>query len=101
MLKRQKRKKRDSENFQYLSLPLKTVKTSKNETLFDDAFAIYKVTMIKDQNTKMQLKNGVKWFSLEEIKLFSNCWPEIDLCILKKNTHSYLTYEFISDYILN
>lgn len=89
------------ENFQYLSLHLKTVKTSKNETLFDDAFGIYKVKIIEDQSIKMELKKEVKWFSTEEIKLFSNRWPEIDLCILEKNTSFYLTYEFTSDYILN
>lgn len=89
------------ENFQYLSLHLKTVKTSKNETLFDDAFAIYKVTITEEQSIKIKFKNGVKWFSLEEIKLLPNRWLEIDLCILKKNASPYLAYEFTSDYILN
>jgi len=87
------------ENFEYLSLHLKTVKTSKNEVLFDDAFAIYKVTGTDKQTFK--LKTGVKWFTLEEIKNLPNRWPEIDLCILKNDKTPYLNYEFNSDYILD
>lgn len=89
------------ENFQYLSLHLKTVKTSKNEVLFDDAFAIYKTIITDKQVGDLELKNGIKWFTLEEIRSFSNRWPEIDLCILKKDYCPYLVYQFTSDYTLN
>ncbi len=92
--------KLNPQNFQYLSLHLKTVKTSNNEVLFDDAFAIYKVAINGDQNAKMRLKNGIKWFLLDEIKSLPNRWPEIDICIIKKDISPYLTYSFISDYIL-
>jgi ADP-ribose pyrophosphatase YjhB (NUDIX family) len=88
------------ENFKHLSLHLKTVKTSKNEILFDDAFAIYKITVSDQQAKEMKLKDSVKWFSAEEIKNLPNCWPEIDLGILKENKDPYLAYEFVSDYIL-
>lgn len=93
--------KLEPNNFQYLSLHLKTIKTSQNQVLFDDAFAIYRVIVSDQQAKKTKLKDGIKWFSLEEIKNLPNCWPEINLCILKKDISPYLTYQFTSDYILN
>lgn len=88
------------DDFTYQSLHLKTVKTSEGEVLFDDAFAIYKVGINEDQKKEMKLHANIKWMSIEEIKKIPNLWPEIDYCILQKDSSPYLTYEFISDYIL-
>lgn len=89
------------ENFEYLSLHLKTIKTSDMAILFDDAFVVYKVIMDKDLREKMKLKEEIKWFPLSKIKSLPNRWPEIDLCILNKDHRPYLKYEFNSDYILD
>lgn len=86
------------ENFNFLSLHLKTVKTSAGEILFDDAFAIYEVKI--NNAEKIKLKQEIKLLSLEEIKKLPYCWPEIDLCIINKIKKNYLAYEFSTDYIL-
>ncbi len=86
------------ENFEFLSLHLKTVKTPAGETLFDDAFADYRVNVKNAE--KINLKPEIKLLSLAEIKKLPNLWPEINLCLLKKDLTPYLNYEFTSDYIL-
>lgn len=53
-----------------------------------------------EQKEKMTLQKNIKWFSLEEIKRLSNCWPEIDILIVKKDYTNYLSYEFKTNYIL-
>lgn len=88
-------------DFKYQSLHLKTVKTSDGETLFDDAFAIYKVDINEEQKNQMRLHKQIKWMSAEEIKELSNRWPELDICIINQDTAQYKNYEFISDYILD
>lgn len=89
------------EDFKFQSLHLKTVKTSHGEVLFDDAFTIYTVSTTKEQKEKMKLHKQISWKSIEEIRKLSNRWPEIDICILKKDLTPYLSYEVKSDYILN
>lgn len=88
------------DKFKFLTLHLKTIKTSKGEALFDDAFAIYQVNISKSDKERMQLPKQINWKSIEEIKRLNNPWPEIDIIILKKDLTLYQVYEFISDYIL-
>lgn len=90
----------DGKDFKFQSLHLKTIKTSQGEVLFDDAFTIYKVNITEEQKKKIQLHKQISWKSIEEIQKLSNRWPEIDICILKKDTSPYLCYEVKSDYIL-
>lgn len=90
--------KLQSDGFEYLSLHLKTVKTSTGEVLFDDAFAVYEVKV--NNVEKLKLKPEIKLLTLEEIKKLPNRWPEIDICILNQNKESYLVYEFFTKYIL-
>ena len=87
-------------DFKHISLHLKTAKTKTNEILFDDAFAVYEVNITEKQKGKVKLQKNVKWFSLEEIKKLSNCWPEIDILLIKKDYTNYLSYEFETNYIL-
>lgn len=89
-----------SEDFKYLSLHLKTIKTSRGEILFDDAFAVYEIVISKSQKAKMKLAKQLKWMPFEEIKKLPNRWPEIDILIINKNFANCLNYEFVSDYIL-
>lgn len=91
----------EPKDFEFLSLHLKIVKTSQREVLFDDAFAIYKVSIDNTQKEKMKFPKQIKWMSIKEIKKLSNRWPEIDICIIQEDTNPYLSYEFISDYILS
>lgn len=88
-------------SFEFISLHLKTIKTSEGEVLFDDAFAIYKVNITRSQKESMRLDKQIEWISEEKIKKLSNCWPEIDICILAKNFSPYLAYDFTSNYILD
>lgn len=91
----------NKDNFRFQSLHLKTVKTSRSEVLFDDAFTIYMVNITEEQKGDMKLHKQISWKSIEEIQKLSNRWPEIDICILKKDLTPYLSYEVKSDYILN
>src|SRR3989344_9113213 len=88
-------------NFSFACLHLKTIKTSAGEVLFDDAFAIYKVTLNEAQYHKAELSPAFHWMSKDEVKDLPNRWPELDICILKNNLEPYLVYEFVSDYILD
>lgn len=90
----------DVKDFKFQSLHLKTVKTSNGEVLFDDAFTIYRVDVSQEQKVKMKLHKQISWKSIVEIQKLSNRWPELDICILKKDLTAYLSYEVISDYIL-
>ncbi len=92
--------KLSAKDFKYISLHLKTVKTPADEILFDDAFAVYEVNITQEQKEKMRLQENIKWFSLEEIKRLSSCWPEIDILLIKKDYTNYLSYEFVSKYVL-
>ena len=92
--------KLSAKDFKYISLHLKTVKTPEGEILFDDAFAVYEINITVEQKEKMKLQKNIKWFSLKEIKKLSNCWPEIDILLIKKDYTNYLSYEFETNYIL-
>lgn len=92
--------KLSSKDFKYISLHLKTVKTPTAEILFDDAFTVYEVDITEEQKAEMKLQKNIKWFSLEEIKKLSNCWPEVDILLIKKDYTNYLSYEFETNYIL-
>ena len=87
-------------DFRYLALHLKTVKTSKGEVLFDDALAVYETAIDESQKLKMKLNKQLKWMPFDEIKKLPNRWPEIDILIIDKNFTNFLSYEFMSDYIL-
>ncbi len=90
-----------SKDFKYISLHLKTVKTSNGEILFDDAFAIYEVNISESQKAKMKLAKNINWFSLDEVENLKNFWPEIDILLLQNNKQYYMAYEFISNYVLD
>lgn len=92
--------KLDSKAFSFFSLHLKTIKTSAGKALFDDAFAIYRVELDSTQYSQMRPKKTTRWMNIDEISGLKNCWPEIAICILEKNTAPYMAYEFVSDYIL-
>jgi len=87
-------------DFKFRSLHLKTVKTSQEDVLFDDAFAIYTVNITEEQKEKMKLHKQISWKSVNEIQELSNRWPEIDICVLKNDLSPYLSYDVLSDYIL-
>jgi len=92
--------KLESDNFKYLSLHLKTIKTSSGEVLFDDAFAIYEILISDSQKTDMNLGKNIKWFSKNDVEKMKNCWPEVDFIILKDDKTNYRSYQFVSDYII-
>lgn len=87
-------------DFNFLSLHLKTIKNTSGEIIFNDAFTVYKITVSPSHKAAMKLHSQVAWYSKEEIKTLPNRWPEIDLCILKKDRTPYRVYSFTSDYIL-
>jgi len=88
------------DDFRFLTLHLKTVKTAVAEALFDDAFAIYEVNLTEEQFNQSELLPTLSWKGIDEIENLNNRWPEIDICILQKNRSQYMAYEFVSDYIL-
>ena len=90
----------DGKDFEFQSLHLKTVKTSHGEVLFDDAFTIYRVDVSHEQKERMKLHKQISWKSVGEIQKLPNRWPEIDICILKKDSTPYHSYEVKSDYVL-
>jgi len=91
----------DPADFKYLSLHLQAVKTTRGEVLFDDAFAIYRVSVTSAQKEGMRLQKRISWKTVEEIRALKNRWPEIDICVLKKDVAPYLDYEVISNYTLD
>lgn len=90
----------ESNNFEYDSLHLKTVKTKDGEVIFDDAFGIYRVNITKEQKEKMHLNNGNTWLKIIEIEKLNNKWIEVDYCVLRNDWESYKTYDVICDYVL-
>lgn len=92
--------KLQNDRFKFTSLHLKTIKSSEDEIIFDDAFTIYSITVISNEKNLMQLNPSVSWKSIDEIKGIPNKWPEIDFCILKNDLSVYKSYTHLSDYIL-
>ena len=93
-----------SKEFKFISLHLKTVKSSLGETIFDDAFTIYKVDLNKENFEQLSLEKHIKCLTKSEIAKLKNIWPEIDICILKdsgEELKKYMVYEFVSDYVLD
>jgi hypothetical protein len=86
--------------FSFYSLHLKTVKTSAGEVLFDDAFTIYHVKINDTQHENLKLAENVLLLRSSAIAELPNRWPEIDTCVLQKNSTPYRVYDFVSDYIL-
>lgn len=89
-----------SSTFRFLTLHMKTVKTSAGEVLFDDAFAIYEVSLTEEQFKQSKLLPALSWKSNDEIKDLDNRWPELDICIISQDLQPYKAYDFVSDYIL-
>lgn len=87
-------------DLRFLTLHLKTVKTSAGEVLFDDAFAIYEINLTEGQFNQSKLLPTLSWKSIDEIKNLDNRWPELDICIISQDLQPYEAYEFVSDYIL-
>jgi hypothetical protein len=88
-----------STNFTYHNLHLMTMTNSKKEVVFDDAVGVYTVPIIQKDFTQIKLKNGLMWVNKNQISRLKNKWPEIDICILKKNWQPYQVYSFSSNYI--
>ncbi len=86
--------------FLFNSLHLKTVITSEKDVLFDEAFTVYRVDVTKDQRNLLTFPTSCTWMTVSEILKLPNKWPEIDLCILKKDWKIYNVYNITSDYIL-
>jgi len=86
-------------DFIFLSVHLKTIKSTAGEVIFDDAFAIYEIKITNMQKEEMNLDKQVHWMAMEEIKKLKNRLPEIDIVIIKKDNRPYVNYEFTSDYI--
>lgn len=86
--------------FLFDSLHMKRVITPEKEVLFDEAFTVYRIDITKDQRDLMTFPASCTWMTVSEILKLPNKWPEIDLCILKKDWKVYNVYNIISDYIL-
>ena len=86
--------------FTFDSLHMKTVKTVQREILFDDAFAVYTVTITEAQKAVMVLNKGCEWLNKSSIERLLNRWPEIDYCVLRKDCEVYKEYSVTSDYVL-
>lgn len=91
----------DAGAFSFYSLHLKTVKTSSGEVLFDDAFAIYAVSLDASDYARTKLAKPIFWADTNTIASLPNRWPELDLCILQQDTATYRAYEFTSDYTID
>ena len=89
----------DPKIIHFVSLHSKTVKTSNGEVLFDEGFAIFKLTISDSQKTRLKLLKSISWMSVNDIKKLENRWPELDLCILN-SPKPYESYEFVSNYVL-
>ncbi len=86
-------------DFTFDSLHMKTVITKSGDTIFDDAFGVYKTSITINQKDKMKLQKCI-WLDEREIIKLENKWPEIDLCVLKINWKPYCVYSVKSQYIL-
>ena len=86
--------------FLFDSLHLKTVITSEKDVLFDEAFTVYRIDITINQRNLLTFPTSYTWMTVSEILKLPNKWPEIDLCILKKDWKIYNVYNITSDYIL-
>ncbi len=86
-------------SFSFISLHLKTVKSSEGEVLFDDAFTVYRVILPNKEKEKIRPQKGWLWIRKKDIPRLS-CWPEVKLCALAKSPLKYLVYTVFSDYVL-
>jgi ADP-ribose pyrophosphatase YjhB (NUDIX family) len=89
----------DPSSLNFVSLHSKMIKTSTNEVLFDEGFAIFQIVLTDAQKKSTKLLTNLSWLSVDEIKSLPRRWPELDLCILN-HPKPYESYEFISDYKL-
>lgn len=87
------------DNFKFDSLHLKTVKTKEGKVLFDDVFIVYVVVVTEPQKSSMELRKGSTWLTKAEIEKISDKWPEIDMCILRKDWKAYSNYDVFCNYI--
>lgn len=87
------------DKFTFDSIHLKTVKTEQGKVLFDDTFIVYSVSVTEKQKDTMDLKKGSIWLSSEEVIKISDKWPEVDMCILRKDWKLYRNYDVICNYI--
>jgi len=89
-----------SVRFEYKSLHAKIVKTLDGESLFDDGQVMFQVEITPTEKESMKLLEGVKWYSIQEIKALDNCWPEIKMCLFDDEVVPYASYEIVSNYKL-
>jgi hypothetical protein len=87
-----------SSRFIYNSLHHRTLLTKSDEILFDNALMIFDVKLNDDEFEKLQLAPNNFWFSVEEIESIENKYPEIDICVLKKDWKPFCEYEFVSGF---
>ncbi len=90
----------DYDRFEFDSLHMKTVKSRAGEVLFDDGFIVYKVSVSQQERDDIMSDKNLVWKSKNEITKLTEKWPEIDICILKKDWKTYNEYEVVSDYHL-
>ena len=78
---------------------MKTVKTKSGEILFDDAYTVYLCEISLAEKQKAVLKRNIIWLKPKQIESLPNKWPEIDLCILRKNWSVCNVYTITNDYV--
>jgi hypothetical protein len=83
-------------DFEYDCTHFKIQETSKGEPLWDDSLVVYKIKLHSIQD--LNLKEGNKWFSADEILSLTGKWPEIDICLLRKDWKPILEYRFVNNY---
>jgi len=82
--------------FKFDSFHLKTIRSSKGEVIFDDAFGVYKVGLPESIDLHISNPNYL-WISEAELNTLENCWPEIRFCILRKDWEFYKCYDINCD----
>lgn len=100
LLKREIAFKKQIPQFRYDSTHYKIQYTSKGSVLFDNILAVYVVTGVGTDLEKINIRNKNRWFKRTEVEKLKNKWPEIDICILKKDWKPVSEYQLICDYNL-
>lgn len=87
--------------FTHDSIHFKLQLTSQGKILFDDTLIVYKVKLTEGEYHKAVLRKNNYWFSKKQIRNLKHRWPEINMCILRKNWKPICEYSFVSDYIID
>lgn len=87
-------------DFKFDSFHLKTIKSDDNKVIFDDAFGVYMAVISEDLKQSMPLKGNYIWVEKAKLESLEIRWPEIDLCILRKDWELYKSYEITANYLV-